>query len=54
MASQPTKNDQNWVERIKVMTTLVVLDNNDVKGLVISFMWWGLICLSFFDVLRVV
>ena len=66
---QLAKNYINWVERRKVMATLVVeewckgttLDttiykgilhnnihyNNEVEGLVISFMMWGLICLSF-------
>ena len=29
-------------------------DNKEVEGLVISFMWWVLICLSFFEILRVV
>ena len=29
-------------------------DNYDVEGLVVSFTWWGLICLSFFEILRVV
>ena len=28
--------------------------NNEVEGLVISFTWWKLTCLSFFEILRVV
>ena len=29
-------------------------DNNEVEGLVASFTWQGLACMSFFEILRVV
>jgi len=75
VASQQAKNYINWVERRKVMVTLVVEkwckgtplnitilsearhnnihDNNDAVGLVASFTWQGLTCMSVLKLLRV-